>query len=171
MELRNYSLPKVAFVAVLLLYGISGGLNPDRFWLLNGVDLAFHEFGHMAFAMFGDFIQFAGGTLMQLLIPLAIAAYFYRRGEHFSSAVALFWVAQNFFNIAVYAADARTQALPLVGGGIHDWGYLLGRTGLLESDGTIAGVFKTVGWALIFFSIGWALKSSRLDEEELVFPS
>ncbi len=154
-------------MGLLLLYGVSGGLDPNRFWLLNGADLAFHEFGHLAFGMFGEFVQFAGGTLMQLLIPLGIALYFWRRGERFSSAVALFWVAQNFFNIAVYVGDARVRALPLVGGGIHDWGYLLGRMGLLELDGVIANLIRFLGWALMLFSVGLGLTFSRVDEEDL----
>ncbi len=166
MKRGHYSLPKVGFMGLLLLYGISGGLDANRFWLLNGTDLAFHEFGHLAFGMFGQFIQFAGGTLMQLLIPSGIAFYFHRRGERYNSAAALFWVAQNFFNIAVYVGDARAQALPLVGGGIHDWAYLLGRMGLLELDGTIATLSRLLGWALMLFSVGLGLTFSRGDGEE-----
>jgi len=39
--------------------------------------------------------------------------------------VALWWVAQNLWNISVYVKDARAEELPLVGGGEHDWNYLL----------------------------------------------
>jgi hypothetical protein len=38
----------------------------------------------------------------------------------------------------VYVADARTEALPLVGGGEHDWAYLLGRLGWLKFDQIIS---------------------------------
>lgn len=164
MEQRGYLLPKVGFAGLLLLYGLSGALEPQRFWLLNGADLAFHEFGHLAFGFLGEFVQFLGGTLMQLIVPAGIAGHFYYRGERYGFAVALFWIAQNFFNIAVYVGDARAQALPLVGGGIHDWNYLLGRIGLLEFDGSIAALLRLLGWALMLFSVGLAVRFSRIEE-------
>jgi hypothetical protein len=80
--------------------------------------------------------------------------------------VALFWVAQNLFNIAVYVGDARAQLLPLVGGGIHDWAYMLGRMGLLQSDGTIAKLLRLLGWTLMLSAIGFGWRFSRRDEEE-----
>lgn len=166
MEQSGFHLPRAAFAGILLVYGVSGGLNPDRFWLLNGADLAFHEFGHIAFNFLGEFGQFLGGTLMQLAIPAAIAGYFYWQKERYGFSVTLFWVAQNLFNVAVYVGDARSQALPLVGGGIHDWNYLLGRTGLLEHDTGIAGLLRLLGWVLMLLSVGLAVKFSRRAEAE-----
>lgn len=166
MGQKSYSLPRVAFAGLLLLYGVRGALDPERFWLLNGVDLAFHEFGHLAFGLLGEFVQFLGGTLLQLSIPAGIAVYFYRREERYSFAITLFWVAQNLFNIAVYVADAREQVLPLVGGGIHDWNYLLGRIGLLEFDDSMAMLLRLLGWALMLFSVALALRHSKPLEEE-----
>ncbi|RPI27299.1 MAG: hypothetical protein EHM61_08900 [Acidobacteria bacterium] len=168
MEVKQYSLPKAAFMGLLLLYGISGGLDPQRFWLLNGVDLAFHEFGHLAFGFLGEFIQFAGGTLMQLLIPIGIAVHFYRRDERYSAAATLFWIGQNLFNIAVYVGDARAQVLPLVGGGIHDWAYMLGRLNLLQLDTTLANLLSFLGWVLMLASVGFGLKFARHNEEEFL---
>jgi len=170
MGQRGYHLPKVAFAGLLLLYGLSGAVDPQRFWLLNGADLAFHEFGHLAFGFLGEFVQFLGGTLMQLIVPAGIAVHFYLRQERYGFAVALFWIAQNLFNIAVYVADAQAQALPLVGGGIHDWNYLLGRMGLLELDGGIAGFLRLLGWALTLFSVALAVKFSQLETEDFQGP-
>jgi hypothetical protein len=168
MAQGHNSLLKLGFMGLLLVYGVSGGFDSNRFWLLNGADLAFHEFGHLAFGIFGEFVQFAGGTLMQLLIPFGIALYFLRRTEHYSAAVALFWVAQNFFNIAVYVADARARALPLVGGGIHDWAYLLGRMGLLEQDGSIATLLRLLGWALMLFSVGLGVRFATNGDTHVI---
>ena len=49
-------------------------------------------------------------------------------------------------NIARYAADARSQILPLVGGGDHDWSNIFLRWGMLESDTAVASVFSSIAW-------------------------
>ena len=105
------------------------------FWILDWVDLAFHEGGHVVFALLGNrFIYVAGGTIMQLLIPFAAMVHFLKRKEKISAYVALFWVGQNFLGIGKYIADARAQQLDLVAGGVHDWTYLLETLGLLIHD-------------------------------------
>ena len=46
----------------------------------------------------------------------------------------LFWTGQSLTDVAIYAADGRARALPLLADGlIHDWSYILGRLGLLQS--------------------------------------
>lgn len=141
----------------LLVYGIYDLSDPGRGSLLAGVDLAIHETGHLVFGPFGEFIGFAGGTLFQLIMPAAFVVYFARRGDRHSASVALWWVGQNFGHIAVYAADARAQELPLVGGGEHDWAYMLGSLGLLSHDQGIARTFKAVGFVLIVGASMWGL--------------
>src|SRR5207249_11631613 len=67
------------------------------------------EFGHPLFGAFGEFIGFLGGTLMQLLMPAIFVAYFWRRGDRHAAMVALWWVAQNLWNVSVYVRDARAD--------------------------------------------------------------
>ena len=123
---------RVTLTLALAAYGISYARDPGAGRLLDGVDLAIHETGHLVFGAFGEFVQFAGGTIMQLLMPLAFVGYFLRRRDPHAATVALWWVAQNLWNISVYVADARAQELPLVGGGEHDWAYMLGRLGWMH---------------------------------------
>ncbi|MEO8337327.1 MAG: hypothetical protein ABI664_20280 [bacterium] len=145
---------------VLLAYGLYDLSDPGRGSLLAGVDLAIHETGHIVFGPFGEFIGFLGGTLFQLLMPAAFVIYFARRGDQHSASVALWWVGQNCGHIAVYAADARAQELPLVGGGEHDWAYLLSATGNLSHDQGIARAFKAAGFLLIAGSTIWGLMTA-----------
>ena len=63
------------------------------------------------FSPFGEFMQFLGGTLFQLIMPAAFVGYFLRRDRH-AASVALWWIAQNLWNISVYIRDARAQELP-----------------------------------------------------------
>ena len=134
----------------LLLYGLFDLTHPARGSLMDAVDLAIHETGHLVFNPFGEVIGFAGGTLFQLIMPMAFVVYFWRRGDRWGASVELSWVAQNLGNIATYAADARAQELPLVGGGEHDWAYLLGRAGWLSHDQGIAHGIRVTGVLLLF---------------------
>ena len=110
---------KAALTVILAVYGTTIILNPGRFRLLDNVDLAIHEAGHVFASPFGEFVMFAGGTLFQLVVPITFLVHFLRRGDRYAASVLLWWVAQNLWNISTYVRDARSQALPLVGGGEH----------------------------------------------------
>ncbi len=116
--------------------------------------------------MFGEFIGFLGGTLMQLLMPAAFVTYFWRQGDRHAATVALWWVAQNLWNVSVYVQDARAELLPLVGGGEHDWNYLLGRLGLLNQDRLIGGGVRIIGVLVYAWSClrGWTYASAIAEE-------
>lgn len=114
--------------------------------LFGGLNLGIHELGHFLFAPLGEFAAVAGGTVLQLLVPLIGVGMFWRQEDWFGIAVAFCWLGTNLFNVALYAADARAQLLPLVspasGDPIHDWAYMLGAVGLLEWDQQIAGLIR-----------------------------
>ena len=157
-------LPIAAKVAILVFmagYGIVTIRSPDQFRLLDNVDLAIHETGHLVFTPFGEFLGFAGGTLFQLLIPLAFFGYFLRQHNRFAASVTLWWVAQNCWNIARYLKDARAQELPLVGGGQHDWTYLLYKMGVLQNDLAIGQAIYVTGVILFALSIFGGAMNAR----------
>ena len=116
--------------------------------VLDGVNLLFHEAGHPLFGLLNwEALTALGGTLMQLLVPLLVAAAFWLRRDTVGTASAGAWFFENFLNIARYVADARAQVLPLVGGGEHDWADLLGRWGCLAQDTALAQGLRVLGWA------------------------
>lgn len=145
---------RLAFLGFLAVYGVVSLRTPEAGRLLDSVDLAIHETGHLVFAPFGEFLGFLGGTLFQLLIPAAFVVYFLRQGERYGAAVCLWWVAQNCWNISVYVADARAQELPLVGGGEHDWAYLLDALGWMAHDAAIARAVHGLGVILFAIALG-----------------
>ncbi|MFN7957178.1 MAG: hypothetical protein U0P46_02460 [Holophagaceae bacterium] len=133
-------------------------LTADSGWipLLDGVNLLFHEAGHPLFGIFGwETLAILGGTLMQLLVPGVVAASFWLRRDACGAAVAGVWVGENLLNIARYVADARAQALPLVGGGEHDWTALLTQWGCLAQDLRIAQVIRALGWLGMLACWAW----------------
>ncbi len=73
---------------------------------------------------------------MQLIIPSMFIIYYLIKKKKFGTQIFLVWLGENLMNISVYAADARTQKLPLLGGNkvYHDWTWLLSQTGMLEQD-------------------------------------
>ncbi len=138
--------------------------DPYHAPLWDGMNLAFHEIGHVVFLPFPEFLTVLGGTLLQILIPLVAGWILIRQKDDFGGAVALFWLGTNLMGIAVYVGDARSQALPLVspfpGEIVHDWNYILGTLGLLESDARIARLVRTLGYTSLLTSVlvgGWML--------------
>lgn len=145
-------------LAVLALcgYGVLGAVRDRWFLPLHGVDLLIHEAGHLITGVFGhETVTVLGGTLFQLALPTAFAVYFARRRQGYGLAFALFWVAQNCFDVAVYVRDAPVKVLPLlsIGGDeentIHDWEYLLNRAHALSHAGDVAYTFVFVGGLLL----------------------
>ena len=132
-------------------------MNRGTYTWIDNADLVIHEAGHFFFILFGKFIYTLGGTLMQILLPSLIIWSFVRNSYRTGAQVGLLWLGQNLINISVYAADARAQALPLLGGNkvYHDWTYLLGTTNLLQYDMGVGYVF--FGIAIIIFIIALIL--------------
>lgn len=131
--------------------------DPSHTPIWDGINLAFHELGHVVFLPFPDFLTVLGGTLLQILVPLVAGWILIRQKDDFGGAVALFWLGTNLMGIAIYAGDARSQALPLVspfpGEIVHDWNYLLGTLGLLESEARIARLLRTGGYGALLGSL------------------
>lgn len=107
---------------------------------LHVINLPFHEAGHVLFSPFGGFMMSLGGSLMQLIVPLACAVSFARRDDWFATAVCAWWVGQNLVDLAPYIADARALQLVLLGGFTgaevegHDWEAILSSVGWLHRD-------------------------------------
>ena len=138
----------LAFYAVFLLHAL---LDADKFLLLDNVNLIVHKAGHLLFSWLGSTATLYGGTLLQFLVPLGLAAYFWTQRKTAAVAFVLFIVFENCLYTSVYIADARAQVLPLVtvgdpDTGGHDWFQILARWGLLRYDTTIAAGVRGLGW-------------------------
>jgi hypothetical protein len=164
------SYPKAGFAALAGGYGLLAAWSPSTYRFLDRVDLIFHEAGHPLFGLFGEFLGLLGGTLMQLLIPAACAAHFFRSRQSYSGSIVLIWLAQSLFNVSVYVRDARARALPLLGDdpSAHDWHQILGRLGLLRLDQAIGGLVYGVGFLVLLVAILGALHHSREREADEV---
>jgi hypothetical protein len=147
---REYKLGRLVVTALAAVWGIGFVLNRDTTMVsvLHHPALAIHEGGHyFVFAWAPEFLQVLGGSLTQCVLPFLFVVYFWRSGQRFAACITLFWVSFNLIDTAVYIADARARALPLLFGedSIHDWNYLLSSLGWLNADEFIAGVVHAFG--------------------------
>jgi hypothetical protein len=155
-------LGRAAGLLALLILGamvLARGLTPADGGLLafvHLVDLVFHEAGHVIFGIFGRFLGILGGSLNQVLIPAICTGYFVWHRQPAVAAVMLFWVGESVTDVAIYVADGRDMALPLLAEGlIHDWNWILSELSLRNQARPIGvGVF-VLGVVLMASSIVW----------------
>jgi hypothetical protein len=152
IETRDDFVGRGLLLAYLAYGGVQHLRDPlYRTWF-GGITLAFHEMGHIVFSPFGRTMTIAGGSIMQLLVPLAAALYlFARQRDWFGALVGLEWLAFSMFELATYIGDASREQLPLVGfgGGYHhDWSTLLTDWHLLNSCDAIATTVRIAAGAV-----------------------
>ena len=126
------------------------------------INLPFHEAGHILFSPFGPFLTSLGGSLGQLLVPAICAgALLVQTRDPFGASLCVWWLGQNFIDVAPYIDDARTLQLVLLGGRTgaevegHDWEAILGALGWLRYDHAIARASHRLGVVLMATALAW----------------
>jgi hypothetical protein len=174
-RLTGPALLRLAGLAVLLGLGVgivARGLTPAGggvLALVHLVDLVFHEAGHVIFGLLGRFPGVLGGSLNQVLIPAVCTGYFLRQRRPAAAAVTLFWTGESLTDVAIYAADGRDMALPLIAEGlVHDWNWMLSELSLREHAPAIGRAIFAAGVtvlaaavALLAADLGRAVLSSN----------
>jgi hypothetical protein len=164
-----YLIGRTLVFAVLLVWGgIFIFSSPADARIMNGfwhmVNLPFHEAGHIIFRLLGSFVTSLGGSLFQVLMPLICASVLLlKTRDAFGASVCLWWMGENFMDLAPYINDARSLTLPLLGGntgqtspyGFHDWEYILTETGLLRHDHAIAIGSHCLGVFFMVLAFAW----------------
>ena len=148
---------------LLFLYQAAHGSGPML--MIDLVFVPIHEGGHLLFRFFGEFLAVAGGTILQLAVPLMLAAFFIFHRQIPGTAFCMFFFFEQFLPVATYMADARAQELPLLTVGdsdnvIHDWAYLFGKLGVLDHDTQIAHGVRMLGWLGMIGTLAWFILRS-----------
>ncbi|TNF33616.1 MAG: hypothetical protein EP312_08770 [Gammaproteobacteria bacterium] len=131
-----------------------------RYHFIDNANLIFHEGGHIVFGFMGETMHFLGGTFGQLFFPIACALQFWRQEKFFEAWVCLFWLGESLMYMAEYMADAQAMALPLVGGGVHDWNWLFYEWGMLDACVTIARFFHVLASILLLVCLSQLAKQA-----------
>lgn len=156
-EWRRVSLAAlIGWLVFYLLFLVHALTDQDGFLIIDNVNLMVHEGGHFFFSWFGsETITILGGTLAELIVPALLAIYFWWHRHTVAVAFASFFFFENFLYIGTYMADARAQALPLVGSGEHDWEILFSKWNVLGRDVAIGGMTRRLGWLGMLATIAW----------------
>jgi len=141
---------------------------------LHTISIPFHEAGHVLFAPFGDLMTTLGGSLMQVLVPIACAIAFLTTSPNpFGAAVTIWWAGENLLDVAMYINDARALQLVLIGGHTgeevegHDWEHLLQMVGALHRDHQIAWTVFAAGAVTMIASLVWGTTMVVSNERSL----
>ena len=162
---------KTVLAAVFTVYFLWCAYAPENAYFTHLINLPIHEAGHIIFRLFGFFAGIAGGSLLQILVPVIFFVYFVRYKKPFSASIVLFWVGNNFLDVYVYANDAVVMQLPLLSGltgaegGFHDWNYLLTEAGLIDKTYLIAKIFRFTGTIItVAAAIGAFVYARKVEE-------
>lgn len=145
----------LAACAVAVILWLALRTEQGWVWILDNALLAIHEAGHPLIGMLSSRLMVYGGTIFQILFPLLVAWHFNRENHTLGVASGLIWLGDSLLNIARYMADARTQILPLVGGGEHDWTEIFQRWQVLHLDTRIAGFTRWIGVLILLGTLVW----------------
>jgi hypothetical protein len=147
---------------VLLVLGlmiVARGLTPSGsggvLAFVHLIDLVFHEAGHVIFGVFGRFLGVLGGSLNQVLIPALCTGYFLWHRQTAAAAVTLFWTGESIADVAIYVADGRDMALPLLAEGlVHDWNWILSELSLRNQSVPIGRAVFAIGVTVLIAALG-----------------
>ena len=151
------------FYGLFLLYALR---SPSGYLLIDYVFVPIHEGGHLLFSYFGHTLMVAGGTILQLGVPLLLALYFLFHRQHPGVAFCTFFFFENFLNVATYMADSRKMELQYITVGDpdfaeHDWETMFSQIGVLQYDTKIAAVVRVIGWLGMIAAVAWLWWSTR----------
>ena len=132
-------------------------------YIPSGFLLWIHESGHFFFIWANKFFHAAGGSLMQWFVPAVLAFRFWCK-----KLLVGFWTFSACLGVSLlssvsYISDARAEKLPLLGGGEHDWHFMLGALGLLNADHFIASMFAILGWGILLPSVVMIVRNFRIS--------
>lgn len=158
-EPRFLMFGRLGGLLLALFLTVPGILHPERWVFLNNVNLIFHEAGHVLLMWAGETLMLLGGSVFQVVLPAACAAFFWLRRDRYAAGLMLLWTAQSLANVSVYVADAPTRNLDLITGDpdTHDWWQLLGMWGKLNAAVTYGRVLHALSMVLMVFGLLVAL--------------
>ena len=158
---------RAALLAVLVVYGFKLAAMDVPSWemtssLMHPPMIPIHEFGHLLFLPFGEFMHLLGGSLFQAGLPLVFGGIFLiKNRDPFAAAVMLWWSAVAVLDIAPYVYDAQQPQHVLLTGrtgetGAHDFIDVLGDLGLLTRAQAVGYAVHRFGVAMLVASFVWA---------------
>jgi hypothetical protein len=158
---------QAALLALLIAYGVKLARMDVPGWelassLIHLPMVPIHEFGHVLFRPFGEFMHLLGGSLFQVGLPLVFGGIFLvKNRDPYSAAVMLWWSAVAVMDVAPYVYDAQQPQHVLLTGrtgenGAHDFIDILGDLGLLTRAQAVGYGVHRGGLVMLVTAYAWA---------------
>jgi hypothetical protein len=157
---------RAGLLVLLAVYGVHLSMMDipsGEIWgsLMHYPIVPIHEFGHIVFKPFGEFMHNLGGTLFQVLLPLIFGGILIvKNRDPFAAAACLWWAAVALIDAAPYVYDAYQPQHILLSGrtgdtGSHDFVDVLGDLGLLNKAQPIGYGVRIFGVGMFAAAIAW----------------
>ncbi len=101
------------------------------------IEFGVHEISHIITAFLPPVLTALAGSVGEISLTLLIIAAAVKERSYFAMIFGLQWFGLAMNSVGRYIADARTQALPLIGPSEtvkHDWHFILSQWNMLEMD-------------------------------------
>lgn len=158
---------RAALLALIAWYGVKLASMDIPSWEMAGSLIhlpmvPIHEFGHILFRPFGEFMTNLGGALFQCALPLVLGGVLLLKNrDPFGAAVMLWWSGVAVMDTAPYIYDAYLPQHVLLTGrtgdtGAHDFIDVLGDLGLLMKAQAVGRGVHAVGATVMVLALAWA---------------
>lgn len=145
----------------ILIVGFRHGepLNP----IIGGmyfVQFGVHEASHLIVMFLPSILVAFAGSFGEIMFPVLITIAALKGKAHFAAIFGLLWLSLALRSVGQYMADARTQAIPLIGPGEnikHDWNFIFSELGWLGADTTIGGAMQVIGVIIGVLALAYGL--------------
>jgi hypothetical protein len=163
------------FMLLTLIDNLAGRTTSRTAQVIWWLTIGPHEIGHLICIPFGWTLQFAGGSIWQILWWALLAIWVMMMRRQISLSL-LFWViaGHSFINLSVYVGDASSRSLPLLFGADsshHDWWNLLGHYGLLDYDHLLEMLAMGTGAAMVIAAVLMGLLTTWLLPRRQIGPA
>ena len=140
----------LVFYVGFLIYAFS---KHGEFLFIDLANLVVHEGGHLLFGWLGATLGLWGGTILQWLVPLLLAVYFFTQRQTTAFAFCSFFFFENW----LYTTTGDSDFVE------HDWHTIFSSLGVLPYDTKIAAVVSFLGWCGMVGTVVWLVRRSLKD--------
>ena len=146
-----FAIPFLALCVYLFFQVLVFRADDSRNFILSGmyfVEFGVHEVSHIIFGFLPPIFVAAAGSIGEVTFTILIVIAALKAKSYFAAVLGSIWVMLAMNSAGIYMADARAMQLPLVSFGDsakHDWHFVFGQLGWLNSDTMIGGTVRVLG--------------------------
>ena len=164
---RSWRLIVVGLVAAFSLYLM---IWRPAFSPFDWINVLVHETGHLVFLPFANTAATAGGSILQVGLPLLLALAYLAQDDQFGASISVWWLGQSLTFLATYIGTSREGAVEFFRASA-DWDQIHVWLGTQYQPSALAGWAVNIGIALMVLGITAALVVTlrsrlRIDKEQ-----